>query len=77
MADQHDKPKRTPAEQRIIDIVAASRGREFAEQNATLILDQARLVGELSDVRPDPLTQPDDYWEDALLRGVQRARKSE
>lgn len=38
---------RTPEEQRMIDLVAEIRGREFAEENAELILAQARLVGEL------------------------------
>jgi len=38
---------RTPEEQQLIDKVAAVRGEEFAEENAELILAQARLVGEL------------------------------
>jgi len=54
MTKQATKPKRrTPAEQRIIDIIAADRGRDFAEQFATLILDQARAVGELDDTEGD------------------------
>lgn len=40
-------PERTAEEQRILDEVAKSRDEEFAEENAELILAQARLVGEL------------------------------
>ena len=49
------KPKRTPEEQRILDRVAADRGAEYAEQNASLILKQAEMVGELA---PDDNTAP-------------------
>lgn len=42
-----DDPERTPEEQAVIDDIAESRGEEFAEEHDELILDQARLVGEL------------------------------
>ena len=45
--------KRTPEEQEIIDVVARSRGREFAEKNAALILEQARALGELAEEEDD------------------------
>jgi len=38
---------RTPEEQRVIDQVAESRGREWAEAHKELILAQAHLVGEI------------------------------
>jgi hypothetical protein len=39
--------ERTPAEQRVIEKVAERKGREWAEEHATLILAQARRVGEI------------------------------
>lgn len=42
-----DDPERTPEEQAVIDEIADSRGEEFVEEHDELILDQARLVGEL------------------------------
>jgi len=36
-----------PEEQRVIDRVADTHGREWAEQYATLIVAQARRVGEI------------------------------
>lgn len=42
-----DESERTPEEQEIIDQVAKTRGEEWAEEHAELILAQARLVGEL------------------------------
>src|SRR5262245_60039072 len=48
------KPKWTPEEQEIIDVVARSHGREFAEKYAELALEQARMVGDLErDPKPD------------------------
>jgi len=48
---------RTPKEQAVIDEVAARKGREWAERHATLILNQARLIGDLpaedSDEQPE------------------------
>lgn len=41
------QPARTPEEQAIIDLVARSDGRGWAERHAHLILEQARAVGEL------------------------------
>ena len=38
---------RTPEEQRILDLVAADRGREYAERWAERILEQARAIGDL------------------------------
>lgn len=38
---------RTPEEQRVMDLVAESRGREWAEEHAGLIIAQAQLVGEI------------------------------
>lgn len=38
---------RTPEEQRVIDQVAESHGREWAEEHAELIIAQAQLVGEI------------------------------
>ncbi|HET7324954.1 MAG TPA: hypothetical protein VFJ06_11525 [Halococcus sp.] len=37
----------TPEEQRVIDWIAERSGEEFAEENASLILAQAELVGEI------------------------------
>lgn len=37
----------TPAERRILEIVAANRGWDFAEANAHLALIQAEMIGEL------------------------------
>lgn len=42
-----DDPERTPEEQAVIDDIAESRGEVFAQEHDELILDQARLVGEL------------------------------
>jgi hypothetical protein len=42
-----DAARRTPAEQRIIDEVADSLGRAWAERHQHLCLDQARSIGEL------------------------------
>ena len=42
-----EEPERTANEQRILDVVAEERGEEYAEENAELILAQARLVGDL------------------------------
>ena len=42
-----DEQQRTTAEQRILDVVAETRGEEYVQENAELILAQARLVGEL------------------------------
>lgn len=39
--------ERTPEEQRILDLVAADRGREYAERWAERILEQARAIGDL------------------------------
>lgn len=39
--------RRTTEEKALIDKVVERRGREFAEDNAELILAQARMVGEL------------------------------
>jgi hypothetical protein len=47
------KPKRTPEEQAIIDVVAEREGREWADRHAYLILEQARALGEL-DEEPEP-----------------------
>ncbi len=43
------RPKRTPEEQAILDLMAETdeRGREWVEKNAELILDQAREFGNL------------------------------
>lgn len=41
------KPSRTAEEQDILDAIAQDRGREFAEQNAEAILEQARMIGNL------------------------------
>lgn len=38
---------RTPAERRILNRVAEKRGQQFAEENAELILAQAREFGDL------------------------------
>jgi hypothetical protein len=40
-------PKRTPAEQRVLDLIAKDRGVEWVERNAALILEQAKALGEL------------------------------
>jgi hypothetical protein len=45
----------TAEEQEIIDFVAKSQGREFAEKNAHLILEQARRVGELGEEEDEPI----------------------
>lgn len=42
-----DEPERPPEEQRVIDRVAKERCEEFAEENAELIVAQARLIGDL------------------------------
>lgn len=42
-----DDPERTPEEQGVIDLIAESRGEEFAEEYDELILAQARLIGDL------------------------------
>lgn len=42
-----DPANRTPEEQQIVDSVAATKGREWAEEHAELILAQARKVGDL------------------------------
>ena len=39
--------ERTPAERRILNEVEGERGEEFADEHAKLIIDQARLIGEL------------------------------
>lgn len=39
--------ERTPEEQLILDLVAADRGREYAERWAERILEQARAIGDL------------------------------
>ena len=40
-------PARTPEEQSILDMVARSRGREYAERHAKGILAEARAIGDL------------------------------
>src|SRR5262249_47995488 len=42
-------PRRTPEEQRLIDEVAQTEGREWADAHAALILNQARAIGNLPD----------------------------
>jgi hypothetical protein len=42
-----DRGERTPEAQAILDSVAETRGSEWAEEHAGLVLTQARLVGEL------------------------------
>jgi len=65
------EPKRTPEEQQVIDVVARRRGREFAEKNAELALDQARSIGVLAEgdddePRPDVVALGDgDYGEES------------
>lgn len=49
--DDSITPRWTPEEQSIIDLVARTRGRQFAEENAEPILAEARAFGEL------PVTQ--------------------
>ena len=41
------KPKRTAAEQELLDWMAKDRDQEWVNQNAELILEQARTLGEL------------------------------
>ena len=41
------KPSRTPEEQSCIDAVARVEGKDWAESHASLILDQARSIGDL------------------------------
>jgi hypothetical protein len=41
------KPSRTPAEQRLLDSFVKSRGQEYVDRHAELILDQARAFGDL------------------------------
>ncbi len=40
-------PPRTPAEQRLLDSFAKSRGQEYVDRHADLILDQAKSFGDL------------------------------
>lgn len=46
-ASETPRPQRTPEEQAILDVVARSRGQEFADKFAELILAQAREIGDL------------------------------
>ncbi len=40
---------RSPAEQEVVDKVARSRGREWAELHADLIIEQAKHIGDLDE----------------------------
>lgn len=39
--------ERTPAERRILNEIEGERGEEFANEFEQLVLDQARIIGEL------------------------------
>lgn len=42
-----ERTARTPEEQAIIDVVAQTHGREYAETYADYLLAQARAIGEI------------------------------
>lgn len=52
MDESTEDTERTQAEQRAINLVARRKGREYAEENAGLIIAQAKLVGDIPTDEP-------------------------
>ena len=50
---------RTDAEQRVIDLVAVRKGREYAEEHAAAIIAQAQVKGEVPLPAGHPLREND------------------
>lgn len=50
----------TDAEQKVLDSMKEKRGEEYVEENASLILTQANLVGNLDEGVDDSLLVGDD-----------------
>jgi hypothetical protein len=70
-------PKYTSEEQEILDFVARSRGQEYVDKFAELILGQARSIRQLDEVpAPDVIVTPEwRLWplESAGDRGIGEA----
>jgi len=49
------KREYTAEEWEVLEFVAKSRGWEFAQKNARLILEQARTLGELAEAADEPV----------------------